>query len=40
MYKGLEDALHKGDVDGSGIGKKVILPTNFIGSKRYMVQNY
>jgi hypothetical protein len=40
VYKGLEDALRKGDVDGSGIGKKVILPASFTGSKRYMVQNY
>ncbi|XP_066384880.1 uncharacterized protein [Miscanthus floridulus] len=40
VYKGLEDALHKGDVDGSGVGKKVILPASFTGSKRYMVQNY
>ena len=37
VYKGLEDALHKGDVDGGGIGKKVILPASFTGSKRYMV---
>jgi hypothetical protein len=40
VYKGLEDALRKGDVDGSGVGKKVILPASFTGSKRYMVQNY
>ena len=40
VYKGLEDALRKGDVDGSGVGKKVILPASFIWSKRYMVQNY
>jgi len=40
VYKGLEDALRRGDVDGSGLGKKVILPASFTGSKRYMVQNY
>ncbi|KAL6598841.1 hypothetical protein ACP70R_046101 [Stipagrostis hirtigluma subsp. patula] len=40
IYKGIEDALHKGDVDGNNVGKKVILPASFTGSKRYMVQNY
>jgi hypothetical protein len=40
VYKGIEDALHKGDVDGNSIGKRVILPASFTGSKRYMVQNY
>jgi hypothetical protein len=40
VYKSLKDALHKGDVDGSGVGKKAILPASFTGSKRYMVQNY
>lgn len=40
IYKGIQDALHKGDVDGNNVGKKVILPASFTGSKRYMVQNY
>ena len=40
VYKGIADALHKGDVDGNNIGKKVISPASFTGSKRYMVQNY
>jgi len=40
VYKGIKDALHKGDVDGNSIGKRVILPASFTGSKRYMVQNY
>jgi hypothetical protein len=35
VYKGLQDALRKGDV-----GKKVILPASSTGSKRYMIQNY
>jgi hypothetical protein len=29
VYKGIEDALHKGDVDGNSIGKRVILPASF-----------
>ena len=40
VYKGIKDALHKGDVDGNSISKRVILPASFTGSKRYMVQNY
>jgi len=40
IYKGIHDALHKGDFDGNNVGKKVILPASFTGSKRYMVQNY
>ncbi|WVZ97030.1 hypothetical protein U9M48_042596 [Paspalum notatum var. saurae] len=39
-FVGIHDALHKGDFDGDSIGKKVILPASFIGSKRYMVQNH
>jgi hypothetical protein len=40
IYQGIHDALHKGDFDGNNVGKKVILPTSFTRSKRYMVQNY
>ncbi|CAN6348259.1 unnamed protein product [Urochloa humidicola] len=40
IYKGIQDAMHKGDFDGNNVGKKVILPASFTGSKRYMVQNY
>jgi len=40
IYKGIHDTLHKGDFDGNNVGKKVILPASFTGSKRYMVQNY
>jgi hypothetical protein len=29
VYKGIEDALHKGDVDGNSIDKRVILPASF-----------
>jgi len=34
IYKGIHDALHKGDFDGNNVGKKVILPASFTGSKR------
>jgi hypothetical protein len=40
IFKGIQDALHKGDFDGNNVGKKVILPASFTGRKRYMVQNY
>ena len=42
LYSGLADALHGQDynVDGAQIGKKVILPSSFIGSARYQHQLY
>jgi hypothetical protein len=40
IFKGIQDALHKGDFDGNNVGEKVILPVSFTRSKRYMVQNY
>lgn len=38
MYKGVQDAMHLGDASGSaaGIGTRVILPSGFTGSPRYM----
>ena len=37
LYQGLADAIqeHGGNIDGSQIGKKVILPSSFTGSARY-----
>ncbi|XP_057770918.1 uncharacterized protein LOC130990707 [Salvia miltiorrhiza] len=40
MYKGLADALIRGERDPAMQGKRVILPSSFIGSARYMIQNY
>lgn len=40
IYKGIQDAYLRGDVDGNGIGKRVILPSSFTGGPRYMIQNY
>ncbi|XP_031095209.1 uncharacterized protein LOC115999501 [Ipomoea triloba] len=39
-YKGLSDALTRGEVDPSTQGKRIILPSSFTGSARYMIQNY
>jgi hypothetical protein len=38
-YKGIHDAIARGDVDGSTIGK-IILPSSLTGSPRYMINNY
>ncbi|GFQ01175.1 hypothetical protein PHJA_002261400 [Phtheirospermum japonicum] len=40
MYKDVRDEMHQGDVQGKSIGKRVILPTSFTGSSRYLFQNY
>ncbi|XP_047953750.1 uncharacterized protein LOC125199963, partial [Salvia hispanica] len=40
MYKGLNDAILRGETDPSTQGKRVILPSSFVGGARYMIQNY
>ena len=40
LYQGLTDAVQSGDVDEKNTGKKVILPSSFIGSPRHMHQMY
>lgn len=40
MYKGLSDALLRGDRDPSMVGKRIVLPSSFTGGSRYMQQNY
>ncbi|XP_031131717.1 uncharacterized protein LOC116033103 [Ipomoea triloba] len=40
VYKGLSNALFRGDIDPSTQGKRIILPSNFTGGARYMIQNY
>ncbi|XP_060207250.1 uncharacterized protein LOC132635050 isoform X2 [Lycium barbarum] len=40
MYKGLADALLRGEINPSSQGKRVILPSTFTGGARYMLQNY
>ncbi|XP_031107327.1 uncharacterized protein LOC116012010 [Ipomoea triloba] len=39
-YKGLSDALTRGEVDTNKQGKRIILPSTFTGGARYMIQNY
>jgi len=38
--QGVFDAVEKGIYDASQIGKKVLLPSSHVGSRRYIVQNY
>lgn len=40
LYQGLADAVQAGDTDGKHTGKKIILPSSFIGSPRHMHQMY
>ncbi|XP_019158572.1 PREDICTED: uncharacterized protein LOC109155340 [Ipomoea nil] len=39
-YKGLSDALTRGEVQPSSQGKRITLPSSFTGGARYMIQNY
>lgn len=40
MYKGLSDALFRGETDPRAQGKRIVLPPSFTGGARYMIQNY
>ncbi|GAU47014.1 hypothetical protein TSUD_403240 [Trifolium subterraneum] len=40
MYKGLTEAILRGDNDAANAGKRVVLPASFVGGARYMIQNY
>ncbi|KAI5399296.1 hypothetical protein KIW84_064602 [Lathyrus oleraceus] len=40
LYQGLHDALHVGETNAENIGKRTILPSSFIGSRRDMTQRY
>ena len=42
VYQGLADAIQNSDgtIDGSGIGKRIILPSSFTGGARYQHQLY
>ncbi|XP_019163585.1 PREDICTED: uncharacterized protein LOC109159928 [Ipomoea nil] len=39
-YKGLFDALTRGEVQPRTHGRRIVLPSSFTGGARYMVQNY
>ncbi|GAU45376.1 hypothetical protein TSUD_89960 [Trifolium subterraneum] len=40
MYKGLTEAILRGETDAAATGKRIVLPANFVGGARYMIQNY
>jgi hypothetical protein len=40
MYKGLTDVILRGETDPSRCGRRIVLPTTFVGGARYMIQNY
>lgn len=41
MYQGVQDAIAAGDmVRGGDVGRRIILPSTFIGGHRHMVQLY
>ncbi|XP_074323560.1 uncharacterized protein LOC141660472 [Apium graveolens] len=40
LYSHICDYVRKGDASTSNVGKCVILPARFVGSKRYMQQNF
>ena len=40
MYKGVSEAILRGDADGRYIGMRIILPSSYTGGARYMIQNY
>ncbi|CAA0808023.1 Unknown protein, partial [Striga hermonthica] len=40
IYRGVADAVLRGDTDARARGKRVILPSSFTGGARYMIQNY
>eukprot|EP01022_Parablepharisma_sp_SALTPOND_P030442 TRINITY_DN7629_c1_g2_i1.p1 TRINITY_DN7629_c1_g2~~TRINITY_DN7629_c1_g2_i1.p1 ORF type:complete len:1733 (+),score=72.80 TRINITY_DN7629_c1_g2_i1:935-6133(+) len=40
LYRGIQDAIHNGDTDFSRLGRRVILPSTYIGGPRNMCQLY
>jgi len=40
IYKGLADAVLRGDIDPASQGKRIILPSSFTGGFRYKFQNF
>ena len=40
LYSGLKDAILCGDTNPITVGKRIILPSSFTRSPRYIVQNY
>ncbi|XP_048442136.1 uncharacterized protein LOC103940193 isoform X3 [Pyrus x bretschneideri] len=40
VYKGIYDAFSKGDTDANNLGQKIVLPTSYTRSPRYVINNY
>ncbi|OMO89364.1 DNA helicase PIF1, ATP-dependent [Corchorus olitorius] len=40
MFVNVRDAVYRGDLDASNLGKRIILPVSYTGGPRYMFQNY
>ncbi|OMO84718.1 DNA helicase PIF1, ATP-dependent [Corchorus capsularis] len=40
MYTNVRDLVNRGDVDVSGVGKRIVLPASFTGGPRYLYQKY
>ncbi|WOH00400.1 hypothetical protein DCAR_0519759 [Daucus carota subsp. sativus] len=40
LYTHISDSVRKGDANSANVGKGVILPAGYVGSKRYMQQNF
>ncbi|XP_077221932.1 uncharacterized protein LOC143855744 [Tasmannia lanceolata] len=40
LYKGLRDAVVRGDTTPASVGRRIVSPSSFTGGPRYMVQNY
>ena len=40
LYKGLVDIMHVGDVNLDEVGKRIVLPSSYVGGDRFMQQLY
>jgi len=40
MYKGLAEVVLRGETSPATVGKRIVLPSKFVGGARYMIQNY
>jgi hypothetical protein len=40
FLSGIHDAISNGDTDGQSVGKRILLPSSFTGSPRYMYKHY
>ena len=40
MYNGLADVLAQGDVNLGEVGRRIVLPSSYVGGDRFMQQLY